>query len=120
MVTNAGLAAITDAIRTGSGLGTYYIGVGTDATAEAAGDTDLGSEVGTRILATESEADDYTLQLDATWQNDTGAQVVIAEAGVFTALTGGTLIAREVPTSTSTVPNGSNLDVTITLPVSAS
>lgn len=113
MITNVGRAAVTDLLDTL----TYYIGVGTDDTAEAAGDTALGAEVGTRQLAVKSKADAYTEQLDATWQNDTGSSQTIAEVGVFTALTGGSLLAREVPDSTQTVTNGSNLDVTITLPV---
>lgn len=71
-----------------------YIGVGTNSTPAAAGDTDLGTPLATRVLGTLTSATN-------TWQNvatfnpgvDTGA---ITEAGLFTASSSGTMFAHQV------------------------
>ena len=69
-----------------------HMGIGTGITAPAAGDTALQTEVGTRQTINKSR-NNNTLTSVATFAagNGTGA---ITEAGIFTAVTAGTLYSR--------------------------
>jgi hypothetical protein len=74
-----------------------YLGVGTGAGSAAVGDTALFSETGTRVpcalsIRTTDTADD-TVYCLATWTNF-GSIVGITNVGLFTALSGGTLVAK--------------------------
>lgn len=69
-----------------------HMGIGTGITAPAAGDTALQTEVGTRQTINKSRNNNILTSV-ATFAagNGTGA---IAEAGIFTAVTAGTLYSR--------------------------
>lgn len=70
-----------------------YIAIGTDATAEAAGDTALGVEL-SRSTGTASYISGQIFQVTATFAAGSGTGA-IAEYGLFSSNTGGTLIARD-------------------------
>ncbi len=79
---------------TQSGYFMQYIALGTGATAATAGDTALQTELTTRVAGTLTNTTNV-------WQNvasfgpgvDTGA---ITESGIFSASSGGTMLARQV------------------------
>ena len=72
-----------------------HMGVGTGTTAAAAGDTALGTEVGTRQAFTTKTRSNNEVSMVATFAagNATGA---ITEAGIFTAVSAGTMYSRIV------------------------
>jgi hypothetical protein len=99
LVVTTGLGYITSRMKDATAGAISHLGVGTGATAAAAADTALGTEIGTRSAATVTQvtttlAND-TLQAVATFAagNGTGA---LTEAGIFNASTAGTMIARTV------------------------
>ena len=70
-----------------------YIAIGTDATAEAAANTSLGTEL-SRHTGTASYLSGQIFQVTATFAAGSGTGA-IAEYGLFSSSTGGTLIARD-------------------------
>lgn len=71
-----------------------YIAIGTGTTAAAISDTTLGTE-SARALGTLSNPDANTLQIVYTFPAGT-ATGAITEAGLFSASSGGTMLARQV------------------------
>lgn len=71
-----------------------YVAIGTGTGAAAAGDTALGAEVGTRVAGTISSSTNIW-QHQATFAAGNGT-AAITEAGLFNALTSGTMLARQV------------------------
>jgi hypothetical protein len=104
VVTTAGVNAIVDAFQNSVELETFrYHGLGTSSSAEAVGDTALGTELttqldpnSTRATGTQTENGANVYQTVAT--NDVDATVAIVEHGIFTqaATGGGTLLDRSV------------------------
>ena len=73
-----------------------HMAVGTGSTAAAAGDTALGSEIDRNALTTSGgTASSNTVTFDCTWNAGDGTGA-LTEAGLFTASSGGTMLARTV------------------------
>lgn len=81
-----------------------FMGIGTGSTAVVDGDPGLGTEVGTRISMTGTSGSNSvgvsgaTVTYQATFppSNPNTADVVLREAGIFNALTAGTMLCRTV------------------------
>jgi len=82
---SAGVAAATMTAR--------YAAIGSDATAEAVGNTALGTEL-SRHTGTVSYVSGGIFQLTATFAAGSGTGAV-AEYGLFSSATGGTLLSRD-------------------------
>lgn len=96
VITTVGKTALATwlAQSTQSGYFFQYIGLGTGATAASASDTTLQTELATRVAGTISSSTNI-------WQNQAtfGAGVntgALTEAGLFSASSGGTMLARQV------------------------
>lgn len=101
--TNAGAAIIANRVIQ-AGTAPRYIGVGTGTTAAAVGDTALQTEVSAvngaaRVTGTESRVTttvtNDTYQVTGTWTCTSGTPA-ITEAGLFDAVTSGSLLLRDV------------------------
>lgn len=98
LIVNAGLGYITTRML-GTGLGVMsHMGLGAGTTAAAAGDTNLGSLLGSRKAlgsATQSGANNESIVYVTTFDpgEATGA---VTEAGIFNASTSGTMLCRTV------------------------
>jgi hypothetical protein len=100
LVVNAGLAYIASRMKDATAGVMTHMGVGTGTTAAAAADTGLGTALGARVgldsttIVTTTATGD-SVQYVATFGAgvSTGA---ITEAGIFNALTGGTMLCRTV------------------------
>ena len=73
-----------------------YVAIGTDATAEAAAQTALGTELA-RTTGTASYVSGAIYQVTATFASGTGTGS-IAEYGLFSSSTAGTMLSRDVET----------------------
>lgn len=100
LVVNAGLAYIASRMKDTTQGAMSHMGVGTGTTAAAAGNTALETALGSRVtldsttLVTTTATDD-SVQYIATFGAGT-ATGAITEAGVFNALTSGTMLCRTV------------------------
>jgi hypothetical protein len=98
-----------------------HMGLGSDTTAAAAGDTDLGSLLGTRKAldsATRSGSSNESIIYVATFDPGEGTGAV-TEAGIFNASTAGTMLCRTVfPVVNKQAAD--TLQITWTLTLSAS
>jgi hypothetical protein len=100
LVVNAGLAYIASRMRDATATVMTHMGVGTSSTTAVGGDTALGTALGARVgldsttLVTTTATND-SVQYVATFGAgvSTGA---ITEAGIFNALTGGSMLCRTV------------------------
>jgi hypothetical protein len=100
LVVSAGLAYIASRMKDATATVMSHMGVGTGTAAAVAGDTGLGSPLDARValdsttIVTTSATGD-SVQYVATFGAgaSTGA---ITEAGIFNALTGGTMLCRTV------------------------
>ena len=73
-----------------------HMAVGSGSSAAAAANTVLGTELNRIALTTAGgTVSGATVQYDATWSDAIGA-LAIEEAGIFTAASGGTMLARTV------------------------
>ena len=75
-----------------------HMALGSGSAAAAVGNTALGTELGSSriVLTTDGgTVSNATVQYDATWTSSSPAYA-IEEAGIFTASTGGTMLARTV------------------------
>lgn len=120
--TNVGAAIVTNRII-GSGTAGKNIGWGTSTTAAAVTDTALGTEVapttsGGRTVGTESRVTgsvtNDTYRVVGSVTQSVAGPVVIAEAGLFDNVTGGTMLVHAVFGGVSTV-NGDTLNFTFDL-----
>lgn len=92
-----------------------HIGVGTDATAAAAGDTALGAEVETRGATTVSvTGSGSTAKYQAVATVTATATRAITEAGLFSASSVGTMLTSH-NFSTVNLSSGDSIQVTITI-----
>jgi hypothetical protein len=86
-----------------------YIAIGTDATAEAAGNTALGTEL-SRHTGTVSYVSNQIFQVKATFAAGSGTGA-IAEYGLFSTNTGGTMLSRDTE---SVINKGASDTLTVT------
>lgn len=86
-----------------------YIGIGTDATAEAAGQTALGTEL-SRTTGTVSYVSNQIYQVKATFATGSGTGAIV-EFGLFSSATGGTMLARDTE---AVINKGANDTLTVT------
>jgi hypothetical protein len=86
-----------------------YIAVGTDATAEAAGNTALGTEL-SRHTGTVSYVSNQIYQVKATFATGQAVGAVV-EYGLFSSNTGGTMLSRDTEAAINV---GSNDTLTVT------
>lgn len=100
LVVNTGLAYIASRMKDTTAGAMSHMGVGTGTTAAAAGNTALETALGARVtldsttLVTTTATDD-SVQYVATFDAGT-ATGAITEAGIFNALTSGTMLCRTV------------------------
>jgi hypothetical protein len=93
LVVDAGRALVIDRLQ-GTPAVADYLAVGTGATAPAAGNTTLGTEIGTRVQGSLTQPTAYTDRCSGTFAagNATGA---ITECGRLNASSSGTLLGRQ-------------------------
>ena len=96
IVTNAGVNYVIDAMQNSATIHNLrWHGSGTSSTAEAVGDTGLGTETGSRVSGTQAEgASANIFQSVATLTYS--SSLSITEHGLFSASTVGTLFDRSV------------------------
>lgn len=124
LITTVGKAAVAGLINGVGSVPTFVsIGQGTGATAAAAGDTALQTEVkadGTAASGVHAVASATATLVTTTTTNDTAqfvgtisetATIAVTESGVFNATTNGTLLARQVFTAVNVV-SGDSLQFT--------
>jgi hypothetical protein len=117
VITTAGknaLAALLNSASAGTTLVTH-IGFGTSTTAVAAGDTALGTELSggsyARVAVTRSNPSGNVIQYQATLTGVTNNPTV-QEAGLFSAITGGTLFAHQLTGAVNLATAADSLQVT--------
>lgn len=117
VVTDAGVSAMVSAFRALFTISDFkYHASGTGVAAEAAANTALGTEVGTRVAGTQvvgATANVYKTVATLTY----GAAFAVTEHGLLSALTVGTLLDRSVFAAIN-VANGDSIEFTyeLTLP----
>lgn len=109
IITNTGRQLLIDRLQGNSPAVPDYIAIGTGATAAAAADTTLGTEVA-RAQGTLSQPDAYTDRCVYNFPAGTGTGS-ITEAGRLNASSAGTLVGRQVFTA---VPKGASDSLQIT------
>lgn len=92
-----------------------YIGIGTDSTAEAAGNTALGTEL-TRVSGIVSYVSNQIYQVKATFATGVGTGAIV-EYGLFSSSTGGTMLARDTE---AVINKGANDTLTVTAQITIS
>lgn len=92
-----------------------YIAVGTDATAEAAANTTLGTELA-RQTGTASYVSNQIFQVTATFATGLGTGAIV-EYGLFSSSAAGTMLARDTE---SVINKGANDTLTVTARITIS
>lgn len=100
---------LNSAVAAASTFTAKYIGIGTNSTAEAVGDTALGTEV-SRSTGTASYISGQIFQVTATFAAGSGTGA-ITEYGLFSSNTAGTLVARDTE---SVINKGASDTLTVT------
>lgn len=118
LVVDTGLDYIASRMKDATATAMTHMALGSGTTAAAAGDTDLGSILGSRELLDSTTVTDNTIQYVASFEagDATGA---VTEAGIFNASTGGTMLCRTVFGSIAKQADDS-MSVTWTITISAS
>jgi hypothetical protein len=93
LVVNAGLNFICDRMEGTTEAVMSHMGLGSDNTAPAAGDTDLGSLLGSRETIDSTVVTANTIQYSCTFEAGDGTGAV-TEAGIFNAASAGTMLCR--------------------------
>ena len=114
LVVTAGKNFVADRMKNNSTV-MGYMAVGTGSTAAAAGDTTLGSESDRNALTSTTVTNNEVAYV-GTWAAG-DASVAITEAGLFSASSGGTMLARTV---FSAVNKGASDSLTITWTITVS
>lgn len=120
LVVNTGLAHITSRLLGTSSNVMSHMALGAGTTAAAAGDTALGSQLGSRkalTSSTQSGTNNESIVYVATFSAGEGTGAV-TEAGIFNASTSGTMLCRTV-FSVVNKAAGDTLQVTWTVTFSA-
>ena len=95
LVVDAGKALIAQRLK-GAGSAVTHMAVGSGSTAAAAGNTALGAQIDRNALSTSGgSVTGATVTFECTWSAGDGTGA-ITEAGLFTASSGGTMLARTV------------------------
>ena len=118
LVVDTGLDYIASRMKDATATAMSHMGLGTGTTAAAAGDTDLGTLVGSREALDSTTVTDNTINYVCNFEaNDvTGA---ITECGIFNAASGGTMLCRVVFSALNLTSTDSiSVDWTITLSAS--
>ena len=118
LVVDTGLDYIASRMKDATATAMSHMGLGTGTTAAAAGDTDLGTLVGSREALDSTTVTDNTINYVCNFEaNDvTGA---ITECGIFNAASGGTMLCRVVFSAVNLTSTDSiSVDWTITLSAS--
>lgn len=92
-----------------------YVAIGTDATAEAASNTAMGTELA-RTTGTVSYISNAIYRVTATFASGTGTGAIV-EYGLFSTSTGGTMFSRDTEAA---VNKGANDTLTVTTEVTVS
>lgn len=116
LVVNSGLAFITSRMADAADSVMSHMAVGSDSTAVAAGDTDLGSILGSREALDSTTDSGSSITYVASFEAGDGTGA-ITEAGIFNASSAGTMLCRTV---FSTVNKGANDSMTITWTITLS
>lgn len=95
LVVSAGLNFICDRMEGTTEAVMSHMGVGSDNTTPAAGDTDLGTLLGSREVLDSTTVSANTITYVSTFEAGDGTGA-ITEAGIFNAATGGTMLCRTV------------------------
>jgi len=93
LVVDAGLNFICDRMEGTSEAVMSHMGLGSDSTAPAAGDTDLGTLLGSREAIDSTVVSANTIQYSCTFEAGDGTGAV-TEAAIFNAVSGGTMLCR--------------------------
>ena len=95
LVVDAGKALIAQRLK-GAGSAISHMAVGSGSAAAAAGNTALGAQIDRNALSTSGgSVTGATVTFECTWSAGDGTGA-ITEAGLFTASSGGTMLARTV------------------------
>lgn len=116
LVVTAGLNFIAARMGAGTADVMSHMGIGTGTTAAAAGDTDVGTALGSRVSLDSATVSTNTIQYVGTFTSLTGA---VTEAGVFNAATSGTMLCRTVFSAVN-IASADTLTITWTVTISAS
>jgi hypothetical protein len=108
------IASLFNSTNAGNSLVTH-MGFGTSTTAVAAGDTALGTELSAggyaRVAVTRSNPSANVIQYVATLTGVT-SNPTIQEAGLFSAVTGGTLFAHQLTGAVNLATSSDSLQIT--------
>jgi hypothetical protein len=116
LVVNTGLAYIASRMKDATATAMTHMGLGSGSTAAAAGDTDLGSLLGSREALDSTTVTSNAIEYVASFEagDATGA---VTEAGIFNAVSGGTMLCRTV---FSVVNKGASDTMTVTWTITIS
>jgi len=116
LVVDSGLDYIASRMKDATATAMTHMALGSGSTAAAAGDTDLGSILGSRQTLTSTTATDNTVVYVASFGagSATGA---VTEAGIFNASSGGSMLCRTV-FSVVNKAAGDTMSVTWTITIS--
>ncbi len=115
LVVNVGKDFVASRMVAASATVMSHMGIGSDTTAPAAGDTTLGSQLG-RVTLASASATGAVVTYTASFPAGTGTGAV-TEAGIFNAGTAGTMLCRTV---FSVVNKGANDSMSVTWTVTVS
>ena len=116
LVVDTGLAYIASRMKDTTATAMTHMAVGTGSTATAAGNTALGTQLGSRVSLTSTTVTSNSTAYVATF----GAGVAtgaLTEAGIFNASTSGTMLCRTV---FAVINKGANDTMTITWTITIS
>ena len=116
LVVTSGLGFIASRMKDATADAMTHMAVGSGSTAAAAGDTDLGSILGSREVLDSTTVSGATVTYVSSFEAGDGTGA-ITEAGIFNAASGGTMLCRTV---FSTVNKASDDTMTITWTITLS
>jgi len=116
LVVTTGLNYIASRMKDATATAMTHMGVGSGTVDPAAGDTALGSALGARIALTSTTVTANAIEYVATFGAGSGTGAV-TEAGIFNALTSGTMLCR---TEFAVINKGASDSMTITWTVTIS
>jgi hypothetical protein len=116
LVVTAGLGFIASRMKDTTDDAMTHMAVGSGSTAAAAGDTDLGSILGSREVLDSTTVSGATVTYVSSFEAGDGTGA-ITEAGIFNAASGGTMLCRTV---FSTVNKAADDTMTITWTITLS
>ena len=95
LVVTTGLAYIASRMKDATATAMTHMAVGSSTTAAAAGDTALGTQIGSRVALTSTTVTSNAVVYVASFGAGVGTGA-ITEAGIFNASTSGTMLCRTV------------------------